>query len=995
MTFTSPLFLLLLLLAPLIAWVGWPALGPGKKREIVSLALRLVIFACLVLSLAGMEVVRGGDDLAVVFLVDVSDSMPPAAVTAEMDYLRQALAAMGPDDQAAIVLFGADALVERPMRPGAELGVIASAPVTNQTDLDEAIRLGLALFPPGAARRMVILSDGAQTSGDALAAARLAAASGVQIVVAPFVAEMGAEALVVQMDAPARLRPGEQFDLHVTVQASQPMRAVLRVLAGEEAVYQAAHDLRRGTQTFSLPLTAGTPGFVTYQAQIEPEGTSSLQGDAFYQNNRLDAFSMVEGPPRILMVAPPEGESLPGGGTRPDETSALLAALQAAGFTVELATPAYLPSHLPSLAQYNAVLLVDVPARQLGLNQMEALQTYVRDLGGGLAAVGGPSSFGVGGYYDTPLEAALPLDMQIKDEQRRPKLALVFIIDHSGSMSETSGGATKLELAKEAVARSLELVFPTDRVGVIAFDDLAKWVVPMTDLTEPDAALAAVGSIQIGGGTDILAGLQAMAEVLPDEPAKVKHVILLTDGGADPSGIPELVERLYAEQGITLSTVGVGRDAAPFLEDLAALGGGRYHFTDDASSIPTIFSEETSLASRAYIVEETFYPRQVSPSPILAGISGLPPLRGYIASSPKSLAQVILESEKGDPILATWQYGLGRSLAFTSDASGRWARDWLRSEQFAVFWAQALRSVLSDSREAALEMNVALQGEQARLTLDALSRGGEFLNGYQVEASLVAPDGETQSLALRQTAPGRYEADFTPTQQGVYLIRFLGHAPDGGGGDFAEMAGWTLSYSPEYRRLEADPDLLLRLAALTGGEAASPDPARVFSHDLGASRASRPLWPWLLTVAALLLPFDVAVRRLILTRQDFLRLRDALLVRVARRKALAAPLPTDARLEALRQAKERALTAAPSRSAVVEPAERAVAEPAERRHLPPAEAPPTRAQPAPPKSPPGEPLPGTSAPPLGTAKALLKRKQARRSQNEGGRARPAEGEKES
>lgn len=226
MTFTAPLFLLLLLLAPLVAWLGWPAPGPGKEREVVSLALRLIILLCLILSLAGMEIVRSGNELAVVFLVDVSDSMSPAAVSAEMDYLRQALAAMGPDDQAAIVLFGADALVERPMRPGAELGQITSVPVTNQTNLAEAIRLGLALFPPGAARRMLILSDGVQTSGDALAAARLAAASGVQIVVVPFVTGISAEALVAQVDAPARLRPGEQFDLNVTVQASQPMRAV-------------------------------------------------------------------------------------------------------------------------------------------------------------------------------------------------------------------------------------------------------------------------------------------------------------------------------------------------------------------------------------------------------------------------------------------------------------------------------------------------------------------------------------------------------------------------------------------------------------------------------------------------------------------------------------------------------------------------------------------------------------------------------------------------
>lgn len=895
MRFTTPLFLVLLLLVPLTAWMGWPAMGPARRRESVSLILRIAILLCLILSMAGLEIVRSGSELAVVFLMDASDSMPQEAIDSETAFVAQAIESMGPDDQSAIVLFGSDALVDRPMSAANQLALITTVPITNQTDLAEAIRLGMALFPSGTARRMVILSDGAETSGDAKAAAQFAAASGVEIVVVPFVNKTGTEAMITNVDAPTNLRPGEQFELNVSVNANEPVNAVLRVLAGDEILYEKNHELRRGTQTFSLPLTAGESGFVSYQVQIVPDK------DTFYQNNRLDTFSQVEGPPRILMVTMPPGDKLTGGETRPDEFTPLQQILQSAGFQVDVIQPGFFPLDMSTLAQYNSVVLVDVPARQFSQKQMEILRSYVRDLGGGLVAVGGPTSYGVGGYYGTPIEDALPVDMQIKDEQRRPSLAIVFIIDHSGSMTETSGGVVKLELAKEAAARSIELLFPTDRVGVIAFDDVASWVVPMTELTDPGQVTNAIGSIQAGGGTDIMAGVQAMAQVLPEDLAKVKHVILLTDGGADPTGIPELVQKLYTENGITLSTVGVGNDAAPFLEELATIGGGRYHFTNDASSIPSIFTEETSLASRAYIVEESFFPELVNSSPILANIETLPRLHGYIASSAKDLAQVILKSEKDDPILAAWQYGLGRSVAFTSDATGRWARDWVRWEGFPPFWAQAVRYTIGENLDSSLQMNVTPDGH---IVLDAQSRGGSFLNDYQISANIIAPNGEAQSVILNQIAPGRYAGDIVPNEQGVYLFNLSGKQ-DGNSPAFSETTGWALSYSPEYQRLDSNPDLLVRLAALANGKVASADPADIFTHDLKSTRGSRPIWPWLLLLAALLLPFDIAVRRLIITKQDFAKVREWITSRVRVEKKITEPVQADPRMQALRKAKER------------------------------------------------------------------------------------------
>jgi hypothetical protein len=287
MHFTTPILLLLLIFLPIIIMIGRPVRGPARKRETVALALRVIIALCVILALAGVEIARASDQLAVVFLIDDSDSMSSEAKGLALDYARQAIRSMGPDDQAAVVVFGGDALVERAMSSSRELGALTTIPHTGQTNLAAAIRLGLALYPPGAARRMIVLSDGAQTIGDAAEAARFAAASGVEIVTLPFVMQPGVEALIASVETPARLHAGERFDLRVSLDATQAMNAQLRVLANGQAVHEAEYRLAKGRQTISIPLTAADPGFTRFTVQIDP------QQDRLYQNNELAAVAQV------------------------------------------------------------------------------------------------------------------------------------------------------------------------------------------------------------------------------------------------------------------------------------------------------------------------------------------------------------------------------------------------------------------------------------------------------------------------------------------------------------------------------------------------------------------------------------------------------------------------------------------------------------------------------------------------------------------------------
>ena len=973
MSFSAPLFLLALLLLPLLVWLGWPSRGPSRRREIASLALRLLIALLLIFGLAGVELRRSADALSVVYLVDHSDSMPLAARQRALDYVREALTHMGGDDQSAVIVFGADALVERPLSASKELEGFTSRVTSLHTDLAEAIRLGMALLPADTARRMVILSDGLETTGDAQEAARLAAVSGVQIVVVPFAVRGGSEAALTQVNAPAHLRQGEQFGLEVTIDSSVDQAVGVRVLARGEVLYEGSLELRRGSNSYTLPLQAGEPGFAEYRVQIVPLSDS----DSFYQNNELAAFSQIAGPPRVLLVKNPA----PRDGI--DETRELLAALEAASIVVDVVDPSGLPSELAALSEYVSVMLVDVPARSLNGRQQAAVQTYVRDLGGGLVVVGGPSAYGVGGYFNTPLEETLPVDMQIKDQLRRPRLTMLFIIDHSGSMADATGGTSKLELAKEAAIRSLELLSPTDKVGVIVFDNAASWVVPITTLDQHDAIVNAIGSIRADGGTDIMAGVRAASLVLPNDDSAVKHIILLTDGGADPTGIADLVRSMRDEHGITLSSVGVGLDAAPFLPELAVAGGGAYHFAADAASIPSIFAEETTLATRAYIIEEEFFPRQVNPSPMLAGIGEVPALLGYVGTTAKDAAQTILISAQDDPVLAAWQYGLGRSVAWTSDATGRWAQNWVTWDSYVRFWAQVVRYTISQGSQSNVEVRVEQAGGQAAISVDARSDAGAYLNGLEMQVNVVGPDGSTQTLTLRQVAPGRYAGEFAPSTEGAYLIRVAGSdgddsAAEGVDAAVAQTAGWVLSYSPEYRSLSGDPNALARLAAITGGGVAGQDLAALYNHDLPVPRAAaRPIWPALLLLAALLLPFDIAVRRLVVTRYEWqrawLKVRERLTP--AARAADAADPARSQQLNSLLRAKDRA-GVPPKTPAGEQPA----------APLPPPIVTRPAAEQRPPPAPRGSEPPASGAPPAGppaasspanTSAALLAKKRAR------------------
>ncbi len=898
-SFTTPAALLLLLLLPYFVWAGRPYhhyTNRGRWRDWASLGLRLLILLLLVFSLAGAQMVRASDEVAVVFLIDASDSMGPEQAAAAETFVREAIADMPPQAQAAVILFGANALVERPMSAVPELGPIRSVPQSLQTNIAGAIRLGMALFPAGSGRRLVLLSDGIATSGDTIEAARLAAAAKVQIDYVPLIPPaLITEAMLTEVRAPTRVVQGDLFNITVTAQSSHNMAAQLRVLSGGTIVYDEPVELRRGQTNHTIRLRATQQEFARYQVQLVPER------DTYFQNNQLAAFTEIVGPPRVLLVAAAETE------TAVYEAGQLFEALIAAGLEVEQTPPAELPADLPGLSNYASVVLANVSARTLTLRQMKGLQSYVRDLGGGLVAVAGPNSFGVGGYLDTPLAEALPVEMEIQDQERFPSVSIVIVIDRSGSMGIREGQFSKIELAAEASVRVVELLNDGDEITVIPVDTRPYNPVGPLPASEREEAIARIREMTAGGGGIYMrTGLLAAEEALANSATQIQHIIVLADGddAEEKEGVPEILARL-TDAGVTATmvSIGTGRDVA-WLEQMAVLGNGRFHLTTDAAELPQIFSEETTSVQRSYIIEEPFFPTLTGRSPILSGIQQVPPLYGYVGTSPKAAAQVVLATHQGDPLLATWQYGLGRAVAWTSDATGRWGVDWVRWDGFATFWAQAVRWTISQDRDSLVEMVVVYRDEQARLLVDVRDENGRYRNGLTMTANVVAPTGQVETVTLRQQAPGRYEANFRPQIEGAYFIRLAGE-DETAASVVGQTAGWVLGYSPEYRQLEPDLELLARLADLTGGQNVAANGSAVFERAPQAQASSQPVWPWLTLLALLLLPVDVGLRRLVVTRQDVARLGEWLFgrFRPAQVPAPAQPEPV-ARLFA---AKQRAL----------------------------------------------------------------------------------------
>ena len=861
--FEHPAWLLLLLSTPLL-WVALRrSLADFAPRQLaLQGALRTLLLAGLAAGLAGPTLRRPVRAVSATILLDVSDSVSEAGLDLERSAAAALIREAGRrgDPPPRLVRF-AERPEEIPYRAGAPPGLARfPAPGGAATDLAMAVDLGAGLIDATALPRLLLISDGLPTRGDLTATAAHLAERGLPLFALPLPAPDAGDAAIAELSAPDDVRPRVPFQIDVRVISDRAAQARLRLQADGQATRATQATIDRPEQTVALAAGETTiaftarvaePGRTVFRAHLDTTGDRHPEND----DGVLVIAPLRDTRALILEGTPGAASSLP----RALAAERIGAEVQparsfGAGPEAKLAA-----ADLPDL-----LILADVPRAALPEHALAAVETFVRD-GGGLLVAGGTQSFGPGGYLKSPLETLLPVRLDLPERQEEAPLALALVIDRSGSM-----GGPKMELTKAAARATAETLPPADRIAVIVFDSQAQAVVPLQRAENRQRILGDIGRITASGGTNILAGLREAVEELLPVRARKKHIILLSDGQSPYDEIPDLVDAAGAAR-ITISAIGVGEGAdQTMLKSIATRGGGRFYQTRDPASIPRIFSRETAGLDDQSIVERPTAARVAKRIAALAGIpiESAPPLGGYVVTRPRPLAETLLTTADGAPLLARWQVGLGTVTAWTSDLGARWGAAWARWPPYDKLWAQLARATMRRRAASHFPIRAVRRGDRVALTVDAIGADDRFLGGLdgRVEVTAAGTDGRlvsTRSLTFPETAPGRYETSFRPDVESGALLFSASFAQ--AGAPVADAGGrLTLPFAPELMPHPAGSTEgagnLAAAAARSGGRVVS-DPSEVLDPGGERRETRQPLRAPILLVTLALFVVDVLFRR--------------------------------------------------------------------------------------------------------------------------------------
>jgi len=898
--FEQPIWLWLLAGVPLIVFLAIRWFGAMSLTRRWSVALARVAFIALVAGvLAGANAVRPTNKLAVIAVIDVSESVRafastseggPAAPTSVLDsaraFLARAQAQAGPDDELGVVVFSGDSAAvalpgaRDPARATFDLALPAG------TDLGEALRFSAALLPPDASGRLVLFSDGVETQGDVLATASGLVGptvvaetrrASLPVDVVPFSYDVQQEVLIEAVDAPPRAPADSAITIRVTLRATEDVTGTLRLLHNDVEIdleptqpgVGRRVSLRKGVNVELARNVKLRSGRVhRFRAFFEPDVVSSgaaFRGDTLVQNNEAEAFTIASGRGSVLLVDGVRGSS---------EEGPLASALRRSGLDVSVVTPDSFPASLLDLQAYDLIVLENVPADEIARRSHQDIANHVHGMGAGLVMVGGNASFGAGGWKGTDVEPLLPVKLELPESMVVPETAVVFVLDNSGSMGRSVLGSTRSQqqIANDSAALAVLSLDERDLVGVVSFNSDYNVVVPLSPNTDPRSTAARIRSIPSGGGTRVGPALAEAGRQLRNSNAKVRHVIVLSDGRSqNPENLPQLATQL-SESGITVSTIAVGDEAdRESLQSIATRGRGTYYEVVNPAVLPRLLLRAVRIARSPMIREGLFDPIPInasgagaSTSPLIDGLGDLPPLGGLALTQAREdpLVTTALVHPEGEPVLAHWQAELGRVVAFTSDAHD-WASQWLDWPGYQTFWTEVARWSSRPADAGAFQLQTRRDGDRLELSVESTDPTGAE-RATDVDATVYTPSGGQVEAEFVETGPGIFQASVPARESGNYITVVK---PRAGDRPLPPVIGGTsLATDPELRTLQSNRKVLEDIAAITGGRVLAMESAsaagELFDRSgLEPTQARSPLWRSLLIWAVVILLLDVGTRR--------------------------------------------------------------------------------------------------------------------------------------
>ncbi|MCA9049336.1 MAG: VWA domain-containing protein [Planctomycetaceae bacterium] len=841
-------------------WMWWMQAaghsGLTVSRGNVALFVRLLIAGLLTAVLALPRAVKTSDIVSVIYNVDVSDSVKEAKDQA-LEIVAGTAAQKPSKDEAGLVVFGRTPAVEYPPRETFPFEKYLNSQVgEDATNLQQSLSLSLAMLPEENRSRVLLISDGTETVGELKQAVTELQARDVQVDVIPIEYNYQHEVLLERLDLPRVVRLGETYEAATVLTSLNDGSGTLVLSQNGEELTRVPVEFRAGKNRFAIPIKVDSPGYYEYGARIEVPASQ----DSRIENNEVENYLYIEGAGRILIVTDRAGN--------PEEWSYVEQALKQGERTVETISGAELPYDPLALMPYDAIVFANVPADELVAAQIQAVHDAVRNLGIGFVMLGGPNSFGPGGYQGSPIEDCLPVSMEISKKKILPKGALVIVL-HTCEFPQ--GNAWAKRITKEAI----RVLSAEDEVGAIGYGmNGDEWIFKLTPAKEYESLVTKINGAQIGDMPEFTSTMRMGLADLKESDAASRHMIIISDG--DPPMPPPEIIKDFRDAQTTVSTVAIfphdPRDAQ-VLSAIAGQTGGRFYFPPDPTQLPSIFIKEAKTLRRNQIQKRTFTPNLMNNDPILRDIAGLPELHGYVLTSekddpratvllsaPPAEGDLVADDSDVDPILAVWRYGLGATAAFTSDMTNDWGRDWVGWSQFQQLVTQMMTRVSRVRREQFLRVFTYVNGNEGVVVVEDFHPEESLLD---MNVTVSSPKGFRYSGPIRQIAPRRYQITVPLQGEARYQVQVSAE-----GTDRKEIAygGFIVSYSPEYLRFQSNPIVLRDIAEQTGGEELDPtQPAEQLAQQIYGrrlpKRSTRPVFDWFLMALACMIPLDVAIRR--------------------------------------------------------------------------------------------------------------------------------------